>query len=119
MSRFVQIKNEDGTYSYVERRPERHSTGLDIHVQGDIDPFRSPVDGSVITSRRDLAAHNERNGVVNQFEFGTEKEQKSFFERKAKEREDFYNSTERTAYGKRLARERREQILDAIKRNGG
>ncbi|MCY3569311.1 MAG: hypothetical protein OXH38_11830 [Chloroflexi bacterium] len=27
------------------------------------DAFRSPVDGSMITSRRDLRAHNARNGV--------------------------------------------------------
>lgn len=30
----------------------------------DIQPFRSPVDGSVVTSRKKLREHNARNGVV-------------------------------------------------------
>lgn len=29
----------------------------------DIDAFQSPVDGSMITSRRELREHNRRNGV--------------------------------------------------------
>lgn len=34
-------------------------------VIGDIEPFVSVVDGSVISSRRDLRNHNARNNVVN------------------------------------------------------
>jgi len=34
-------------------------------VTGKFDPFKSPVDGSVIRTTNDLAEHNKRNGVVN------------------------------------------------------
>jgi len=37
-------------------------TGL---VTGKFDAFRSPVDGTLIKSKRDLENHNRRNGVVN------------------------------------------------------
>ncbi len=30
----------------------------------DIQPFQSPIDGSVISSRPHLAAHNRRHGVI-------------------------------------------------------
>ena len=33
-------------------------------VHGDIEPFVSTVDGTVIRSRKDLREHNARNGVV-------------------------------------------------------
>jgi hypothetical protein len=33
-------------------------------IIGDIEPFVSTVDGSVISSRRDLREHNARNNVV-------------------------------------------------------
>jgi hypothetical protein len=32
---------------------------------GEFQPFKSVVDGSLISSRRDLAEHNKRNNVVN------------------------------------------------------
>lgn len=35
------------------------------YVQEEIKPFWSPVDGSMITSRKELREHNARNGVVN------------------------------------------------------
>ena len=34
-------------------------------IIGDITPFVSSVDGSIISSRRDLRNHNARNNVVN------------------------------------------------------
>jgi putative FmdB family regulatory protein len=33
-------------------------------VQGKFEPFKSTVDGSLITSQRELQKHNERNNVV-------------------------------------------------------
>ncbi len=60
------------------RRQEAH------HVQGDIDPFVSHVDGSVIASRRDLREHNARNNVVEGGEVLQD------HERAKKSREDFY-----------------------------
>ena len=119
MPSYVQVKQSDGTYAYVERGSERHHSGLDIHVQKDFEGFRSVVDGSVVATRRDLAAHNQRNNVVHESEFGTARERDSFFDRKARERADVYQGTQHTHYGKRVAKERRADILDAIKRNGG
>ena len=52
---------------------------------GDIESFVSPVDGSVISDRRQLREHNKRNNVVNADEFTPE-----FYAGKAKERADFY-----------------------------
>lgn len=34
-------------------------------IQGEIAPFRSMVDGSMITSRKELAEHNRRHNVTN------------------------------------------------------
>lgn len=60
------------------RRQETH------HIQEDIDPFVSHVDGSVIASRRDLREHNTRNNVVEGGE--ALQDSKEFM----KQREDFY-----------------------------
>ena len=38
------------------------------YIAGNFDAFKSHVDGSVITNSRELAAHNERNGVVSMSE---------------------------------------------------
>jgi putative FmdB family regulatory protein len=34
-------------------------------VKGNFTPFKSPVDGSLISTNKDLAEHNKRNNVVN------------------------------------------------------
>lgn len=60
------------------RRQESH------HIQGDLDPFVSHVDGSVIASRRDLREHNARNNVVEGGEVLQD------HERTKKSREDLY-----------------------------
>jgi hypothetical protein len=69
------------------------------YVQGDIESFVSPVDGTVITDRRQLAEHNKRNNVVNSAEFSPE-----FYAKKAKERADFYNG-EHTSNEKHLRKQ--------------
>lgn len=120
MPSYVQVQLSDGSYAYVERGRERHREGgLDVHVQRDFEAFRSIVDGSLVSSRRDLAEHNRRHNVIHESELGSEKDREAYFGHKAKERNDFYNSTESTAYGRRLARERRAEILEAIKKHGG
>jgi hypothetical protein len=35
------------------------------YIQGDVQSFISPVDGSIITDRKQLREHNKRNNVVN------------------------------------------------------
>ena len=43
-------------------------------------PFRSPVDGSIISNKRELAEHNRRNNVVNLHDGYDEKAVKGFTE---------------------------------------
>ena len=54
---------------------------------GEIEPFVSSVDGTVIDSRRKLREHNIRHGVVSQAELGNEGEAAR------KEREKFYTAS--------------------------
>ena len=62
---------------------------LEMHyVQDDVQPFVSPVDGSIISSKSGLRNHNARNDVVNYQEFGD-----AHFERKAAERAKFYDGS--------------------------
>lgn len=49
-------------------------------IMPDIEPFVSPIDGSVISGRRALEAHNRRHNVTNVADFKNE------WEAKAKER---------------------------------
>ena len=78
------INPETGKSEFIEiGAVKRPSGGVAIH--GDITSFVSPVDGSVITDRKQLAEHNKRNNVVNADEFSPE-----FYAKKAKERADFY-----------------------------
>lgn len=51
---------------------DRYSTLPSQHIMDDIEPFISPVDGTVVTSRSRLREHNARNGVVNYHEFDGE-----------------------------------------------
>ena len=45
---------------YIPTRSEANSPTF----VPDIEPFRSPVDGSLITGRAALREHNKRNGVI-------------------------------------------------------
>ena len=65
---------------YVRPDMTRHS------IHGEIEPFVSHVDGTVIDSRKKLREHNERHGVVSAAEMGNEGEQAK------KEREKFYTA---------------------------
>jgi hypothetical protein len=59
------LNEETGKYEFipVDDAARRHSGGSAIH--GDIQSFVSPVDGSVISDRKQLREHNKRNNVVN------------------------------------------------------
>jgi hypothetical protein len=79
------LNEETGKYEFipVDTAAIRHSSGIALH--GDIETFVSPVDGSVISDRKQLREHNKRNNVVNAGEFSD-----AFYEKKAKERERHY-----------------------------
>lgn len=115
--RYRQIKT-DGGYELVEIKDVRSPDWRSLtHVQRDVH-FRSVVDGSIVRTHADLKAHNERNGVVHESEFGSAAERESFFKRKAAERADFYQGTAHTPYGKQLKRERIQHIIEAIDKHG-
>jgi hypothetical protein len=68
--RWVQRLNEEtGKYEFqpIDEAARNHNRSAAIH--GDITSFVSPVDGSVITDRAQLRAHNSKHGVVNFHEF--------------------------------------------------
>jgi hypothetical protein len=109
MARYRQVINEDGSSTFVEigaSRPTHHSAA----VQGNIEPFVSPIDGSVISDRKQLREHNKRHGVVNTAEFSQE-----HFKRKAKEREAFYTGD--YSREQKLARKREiNEIINHLER---
>lgn len=78
-------------------------------VMGDIEPFVSPIDGTIISSRSKLREHNKRHGVTNIRDYGD-----SWFQRKAQER-----TAELESRSDRCRRERIQTICDAIEKHGG
>ena len=81
--------------------PRDRTRRTGYQIMPDIEEFVSPVDGSVVSSRSSLRAHNERNDVVQFHEFDGE------WEAKAKERA--------AAPTSKAAREERVQdIIQAI-----
>lgn len=77
---------------------DRHKFRAPKHfsIMEDIEPFVSPVDGSVVTSRSRLREHNDRNGVVNFHEFDGE------WEKTAAKKEAIANGTDREAKQDRI-----------------
>ena len=91
----------------IDEAAIRRDAGVAIH--GPIEPFVSPVDGTVISCRKQLREHNKRNNVVSSDEFSPE-----FYERKAAERERFYQR--KMGPEAKLARKR--EIYEALTRAG-
>ena len=64
-SRYVWRDGELIEIDLDKAREIRRARRASANVLGDIpEPFTSPVDGSVITSRADLREHNKRLGVI-------------------------------------------------------
>ena len=61
-------------------------------IHGDIQPFVSIVDGTVISDRKQLREHNKRNNVVNASEFSQE-----WIDKKRKERDRIYTGEKTSA----------------------
>ncbi len=103
MARWRQDSKTGKLIPIDEAAARRDGSGTSLHT--DFEPFVSPVDGSVISDRRQLREHNKRNNVVNTAEFNPE-----FLERKRKERERLY-SGEHTKAEKHA---RKQEIYDAL-----
>ena len=115
--RYVQVQNPDGSYELIPATEWQAPATQNIFVQSDVEPFRSVVDGSVVTSQRALREHNLRNNVVHESEYGSQKDRERFWARKAAERADVYQGTATTAYGKDIARKRKQAIAEALRRH--
>jgi hypothetical protein len=102
--KWIQRINPDGTSRFDEvGTSPRVSSGA--FIGGDIESFVSPIDGSVISDRKQLREHNKKHNVVNAAEFTPE-----FYAGKAKERADFYEG--RTSRAE--TQERKEAIYETM-----
>ena len=112
MARWVQVWNEELGKSEFIPVGGGHAGDSGAAIHGPIEPFVSPVDGSVISDRRQLREHNKRHGVVNLHEFGTD-----HWDNKRKERERFY--TGKHTKEESLARKREiYEIINHHERQG-
>ena len=76
---------ETGEMVPIDAAARQSDCGTGIIVRGNFDPFVSTVDGTLISTHRDLEQHNKRNNVVSASEYSPE-----FYEQKARERARFY-----------------------------
>jgi hypothetical protein len=90
--RWIQRVNPDGTSRFEPRDEAARNLGGGTAIHGDIVPFVSPVDGTVISDRNQLREHNKRNNVVSSSEFSQE-----FLDKKKKERDRLYTGEKTTA----------------------
>ena len=60
------------THKLVPKEEYRRKQTKNYHVIDDIEPFVSPVDNTVITSRSKLREHNERHGVTDSRDYSQE-----------------------------------------------
>lgn len=75
---------DTGEFIPVDAAAVKADTQAGIIVRN-VDPFVSPVDGTVIRNHRELQEHNIRNNVVSASEFSPE-----FLAKARKKREDFF-----------------------------
>ena len=106
--RWVQRLNEEtGKHEFIPRDEAAAKRGSTSAIHGDIVSFVSPVDGSVISDRKQLREHNKRNNVVNTDEFTPE-----FIAGKRKEREEFYSGRR----SKQESLSNKQEIYESIER---
>lgn len=113
MPRYRQVLNEEsGKYELIELGRFSPETSSGMIINREIDTFVSPIDGEVISSRRQYDDHCRKHNVVPTAEFS-----KEFFDRKARERAKLF--TGERSKKETLARKREiyETIMRA-ERNG-
>ena len=99
--------NPDGTSRFVPADDAAVERDGGAAIHGDIQSFVSPIDGSVISDRKQLREHNKKHNVVNTSEFNPE-----FLERKKQERERFFKGEHTPAES--LAR--KQELYEAFAR---
>lgn len=81
-------------------------------VQGDIEPFKSPIDGTIISDRKQYREHCKKHGVVPAAEFSQE-----FYDRKAAERARVYTG-ERTRQQEIADKQAIYEVINHLERRG-
>jgi hypothetical protein len=110
--RWRQVYNEEkGKYELVPvdaaaQRADGHS------IHGDIETFRSPIDGTIISDRKQLREHNERHGVVQADEFSS-----TYYKEQAGKRADFFQGRKSTEEKFKI-RQQIHEIIERAERNG-
>lgn len=84
---------------------QRDETGY--YIQGDIEPFVSPIDKSVITDRKQLRQHMAKHGVTDSRDYSPE-----YIDRRAQARDRQMRAQDSAGKRKRV-----EHIIEAIERN--
>lgn len=79
------------------------------YVHGDIETFKSPIDGSIISDRAQLREHNRKHGVTDMRDYSPE-----YIKARAEQRERAMVGQDRQG-----RRERIETIIRAIEQHGG
>lgn len=82
MASFIQ---DPTTGKLVPRNQYQRKTSDAPAVIGDIEPFVSPVDGKIVSSRTKLRNHNREHGIAAHADYG-ENGGEAYFERAGKER---------------------------------
>lgn len=83
-----------------------------VFIRGDIEPFVSPIDRTVISSRKQLDEHCRKHDVVPAQEFPPE-----HYEREARKRADHYEG--RRSRAESFARKQEiHEIINRLERNG-
>lgn len=78
-------------------------------VQGDIETFKSPIDGSIISDRAHLREHNRKHGVTDMRDYSPE-----YIKKRADARQQYLGGTTEKA-----RRDRVNTIMESIERHGG
>lgn len=113
MARWVQVWNKElGKSEFIPKDEAAVRLSGTTAVHGDIESFVSPIDGSVISDRKQLREHNKRHGVVNSAEFNPE-----YLEKKKKEREDLHQGIRQPD---QIRRDKMEiwETIHRLERNG-
>ncbi len=105
MARYRQVWSEEaGRHVLV---PLDEAARRSHFIQGDMEPFVSPIDGTVISDRKQYRDHMKKHNVVPAEEFSPE-----YYARKAEERERLFKGE----HTKEEKLRRKQELWEAIQR---
>lgn len=95
------------TMELIPKDQYERPTSRSLLISPCIEEFRSPIDGRIISDRKQLREHNKEHGVTDYRDYGDD-----YFSRKQKEREAVFSA--KTAQANE---ERKRDFIEACKRN--